>query len=121
MNKIVNEDDKEFVKGFLSLQNSADKNLIKLDTIVFIRAIGLKSEIHLNNGNTFTFSDNLKTISAKLPYEKFLTITNKYLLNIAFINRYVQTNENYIVMHDGTKISIPTKRNKRLNGILKML
>jgi DNA-binding LytR/AlgR family response regulator len=121
MNKIINEDDKELVLGFLPLQNSADKNLIKIDTIVFIAAVGLESEIHLNNGNKFTFSENIKTISEKLPMEKFLVINNKYIVNIAFVNRYVQTDENCIVMHDGTKIPIPTKRNKRLDDILKML
>jgi DNA-binding LytR/AlgR family response regulator len=121
MKKTINEDSKELVQGYLSLQNSADKNLIKLDTIVFIAAVGLESVIHLNNGNKFTFSENIKSINEKLPVEKFLPINNKYVLNIAFINRYVHTNENYIVMHDGTKIPIPTKRNKRLEGILKML
>ena len=121
VNKIVNENENELRQDFLVLQNAADKNFIKLDTIVFIKAIGLESEIHVNNGNKFIFSENVKKLSEKLPMEKFLGIANKYLLNIAFINRYVQTNENYIVMHDGTKISIQTKRSKRLDNILKML
>ena len=120
-NKKTKEEDKQLAQDFLILQNSADKNFIKLDTIVFIVAIGLECKIHINNGNKFTFFENLKTISNKLPKEKFLAINNKYILNIAFINRYVQTDEHYIVMHDGTKIPIPAKKNKQLDDILKIL
>ena len=121
MDKIVSENENELRQDFLVLQNAADKKFIKLDTIVFIKAIGLESEIHINSGNKFIFPENIKKVSEKLPVQKFLGIANKYLLNIAFVNRYVQNNENYIVMHDGTKISIPIKRSKRLDYILKML
>ncbi len=119
--KKVKEHNEKSAQDFLFVPNSYNNSFIKLDTIVYVEAAGLESIIHLNNGNQFTFLETINSITKKLPLEKFLVITNKYALNIAFINRYVQTDKNYIVMHDGTKIPIPTKRNKRLDDILKML
>ncbi len=121
MNNETNRNDKELGQIYLTLHNTANNNFIKIDTIVFVEAAGLECVINLNNGNQFTFSETIKTITDKLPAEKFLVIANKYIVNIAFINRYVKTDKNFIVMHDGTKIPIPAKRNKQLDNILKML
>ncbi len=108
-------------KNILIIPHNVGTDLIKIDSIVHCKANNVYCFIYLNNGTKLTVCKTLKAILEKLPRYKFLKLHRSHVVNIEFINRYVNGIEGYVVLFDGTKISVARSQKKQLNEIIKSL
>jgi two-component system, LytTR family, response regulator len=110
---------KEIDENVLLLPNTVAKDYIKLDTIVRCEEQKDCSIIYLNNGNKHIVSKTLKSIAKKLPPHMFIKVQPLHIVNLAFINRYIEATEDYLIMHDGTKILLSNTYKKTIKNLLK--
>jgi two-component system, LytTR family, response regulator len=120
-NIILNNSNTEIDNNILVIPSLAGKDFIRLDTIVHCQASDAYCIIFLNNGNKHTICKTLKTIEKKLPAHKFIKTHQSHIVNIAFINRYITGEENFVVMHDGKHIPIARSQKKTFKALINML
>ncbi len=109
----------EINENFLLLENATGKDYLKFDTIVRCEQQKEVSIIFLNNGNKQIASEKLKSIAKKLPAHLFIKVHPLHIVNLAFVNRYIKNDEDFIVMHDGTQIQLSNSNKKVIKDLLK--
>jgi two-component system, LytTR family, response regulator len=116
---MITKSSKEKDDHVLLLPNTVGKDYIRFDTIV--RCEGQKGSciIYLNNENKQMVCKTINFIEKKLPIHMFIKVQPLQIVNLSFINRYINDKDDYLVMHDGTKISISNSYRKLLNGLIK--
>jgi two-component system, LytTR family, response regulator len=119
--KKLNAIESENEQHYLSITDATNNSFIKQNTIVLIEAVGLTSILFLNNGNQHTINKTLNTIIKDLPQHIFLKINEAHIVNIAFVNRYVNETEKYLVMYDGTQVPIANNQTKAFKDLMKTL
>lgn len=76
---------------FLTVKSKGITIPILQETILYIKAKGPYSEIHVNGGAIFTTAQTLKDVQEKLS-AKFIRTHKSYLINSGFIEGYNQKN-----------------------------
>lgn len=118
---IFDNEDAALEDNILVIPSLIRKDFIRIDTIVHCQASDAYCIIFLNNGNKHTICKTLKAVEKKLPAHKFIKTHQSHLVNIAFINRYITGEENFVVMHDGTHIPIARSQKKTFKALINML
>ncbi len=88
------------VQGILISDARKGNVVIKVGDIVYCQADGATTDIfYLKDGKTtrFTASKTLKDIEELLPTESFSRSHHSFVVNLSFIERYVQTGRNGII------------------------
>jgi two-component system, LytTR family, response regulator len=120
LQRIINgSTNKEIDEHILTLFNTNGKDFIRIDTIVRCEMLEAECVIYLNNGNKHAVNKTLKGIIRYLPAHKFLKVHHLHIVNIDFINRYIKSSEDYLVMHDGTNIPISRTLKKVIKELMK--
>ena len=121
LQRIINgSTNKDIDKHILTLYNTNGKDFIRIDTIVRCEMLEAKCIIYINNGNKHAVNITLKGIIKYLPAHKFLKVHSLHMINIDFINRYIKSSKDYLVLHDGTIIPISRTLKKLTKELMKV-
>ena len=97
-----------------------------------IRFVNIKDISHIeseNNYSHFFFTDKTKLIVSKTLKEfedllegyHFFRIHNSHLVNLAYVQSFLQKDGDYIILTDGSKLEVSRRRKAELLEILKTL
>ncbi|MEP6674292.1 MAG: LytTR family DNA-binding domain-containing protein [Ferruginibacter sp.] len=109
-----------------------DNKKIGLPTGNGIRFVNIRDIIRIeseNNYSHFFFSDKTKLIVSKTlkefedmlePYS-FYRVHNSHLINLSYVQSFLQKDGDYIILSDGSKIEVSRRRKADLMEVLKTL
>ena len=111
---------------------AAETKKIGLPTSNGIRFVNIKDISHIeseNNYSHFFFSDKTKLIVSRTLKEfedmlegyHFFRIHNSHLINLAYVQSYLQKDGEYIILTDGSKLEVSRRRKADLLEVLKKL
>ena len=117
--------------GNLRLPVSESKK-IGLPTGNGIRFVNIKDISHIeseNNYSHFFFTDKTKLVVSKTLKEfedmlegyHFFRIHNSHLINLAYVQSFLQKDGDYIILTDGSKLEVSRRRKAELLEVLKTL
>lgn len=91
---------------------STNDGMIFIETkeIMYCQAESNYTSVMLASGKKVMVAKTLKDIDETLSGKDFHRIHNSFLININYINRFVRGAGGYIVMNDGTQITISRSR-----------
>jgi two-component system LytT family response regulator len=95
----------------LALPTSEGLTFIKVDDILYFKASGNYTEIHMAQGEKYLVSRQLKEYDDLLVDSNFFRIHHSFLINLNHIKNYIKGDGGYVVMAD--KISIDVSRRKK--------
>lgn len=86
--------------------------MLKVADIIYCKADGSYTEIHLLNGKIVTTSKLLKSIEELLPSQTFYRIHKSYVVNLNLIKRYNKTEGHQVLMENNALLDV-SDRNKK--------
>jgi two-component system LytT family response regulator len=86
--------------------------MVKLSDIIYCKADGSYSEVHLLNGKKITTSKLLKSLEELLPDQTFYRIHKSYLVNLNLIKRYNKIDGHQVLMENNILLDV-SERNKK--------
>lgn len=95
----------------LALPTSEGLTFIKVDDILYFKASGNYTEIHMAPGEKYLVSRQLKEYDDLLADNNFFRIHHSFLINLNHIKNYIKGDGGYVVMAD--KITIDVSRRKK--------
>jgi two-component system, LytTR family, response regulator len=87
---------------------------VEIDHIVRFEAEGSYSRIFLVNKEEHLLSYNLKYFEDLLKSENFFRVHYSHYINLNMISKYVKGSGGYVVMKDGSKVDVATRRKEDL-------
>lgn len=96
--------------GRLSIPCKNELNIIKMDTIIYLKADGKYTIFGLICGRELLSSLNIGYFEKILSSERFLRVHNTYLINLDYIQKIVKGEGYYCVMVNN--LSVPVSRRK---------
>jgi two-component system LytT family response regulator len=94
----------------LFLKTQEGLHILNLSDILFCLGEGSYTEFHTKDGNKITISKPLKEYETLLPENRFARCHQSYMVNLHEISRIEKTD--FIIMNDGTKIPLSTRKRK---------
>ncbi len=110
---------KELLENFPKSQNqnkiaislSGKTLFVKPEEILYCKSDGGYTEVHFVNKKKEVISKKLKDVEQYLNNFNFYRVHNSYIVNTNYINEFIKTDGNYIVLENN--ISIPVSRAKK--------
>jgi two-component system LytT family response regulator len=96
----------------MAIPNSDGFTMVKTADIIYCKADGSYTDIHLLNGKKIVATKLLKDIEEYLPTETFYKIHRSYIVNLNLIKQFVKTDGHQVIMEDGTTLDV-SERNKK--------
>lgn len=89
-----------------------ENEIIFIDTkeVMYCKAKGSESSIHTMAGKILISSQPIGQLEEVLKNEDFFRIHNSFLVNLKYISKYVKGRGGIVVMQDGAKIEVATRR-----------
>ena len=100
----------EFSK--MAIPNSDGFTMVKITNIIYCKADGSYTDIHLLNGKKIVATKILKDIEEFLPTETFYKIHRSHIVNLNLIKEFIKTDGYQVIMEDGTILDV-SERNKK--------
>jgi two-component system LytT family response regulator len=101
-------------KNLIVINSSNHLNLIKLNDIVHCQSHHSYTQLHLINGKTITATKTLKQFEASINKKQFVRIHQSHLVNINYIEKYVKGEGGHLILNDGTKLPVATRKKEHL-------
>jgi len=98
----------------ISLPTLSGYNFVEIDSIVRFEASGSYTKAFFINGEEVLLSHHLKYFEDLLETENFFRAHHSSLINLNLIKKYVKGSGGYLVMKDGSKVDIATRRKENL-------
>ena len=102
------------LKTRLAINSLEGIEFLNLTDIMFCRADNNYAHIRLQNGREICVSKTLKWIENAIASKSFVRIHQSYLVNKAFVHRYIHSDQS-ILLYDGKML--PVSRAKRANAL----
>ena len=80
---------------------------------MYVKAEGNYSTFYLDDSSKVTISKQLKSVETILP-ESFLRPHQSYIVNRAFIEKYVRGDGGYLIVSSGVKIPVSRRKKDEL-------
>ncbi|MEA4916338.1 LytTR family DNA-binding domain-containing protein [Proteiniphilum sp.] len=119
MANLIENQHKEEHKKTLALPLSDKIEFVEVSNIIRCQADGNYTMFHLRNGEKLLISKTLKEYDELLSSFNFLRVHQSHLINLDEIKSFIKTDGGYILMKDGTNITISRQRREMVLGILK--
>lgn len=87
-------------------------SMVKISDIIYCKADGSYTEVHLLNGKKITTSRLLKSLEELLPKQTFYRIHKSYLVNLNLIKRYNKIDGHQVLMENNILLDV-SERNKK--------
>jgi two-component system LytT family response regulator len=84
------------------------------DSIIYLNGDQNYTHIHLVQGQKLTSSKNLKEFEDHLPPHQFFRIHKAYVINLAYVTKYIKGNGGEVVMSDGSSIDVSRQKKTEL-------
>jgi len=94
----------------LFLKTQEGLHILNLSDLLYCLGEGSYTEFHTKDGNKITISKPLKEYETLLPENRFARCHQSYMVNLNEISRIDKSD--FIVMNDGTKIPLSTRKRK---------
>lgn len=91
---------------------------IEVSNILYCQADGSYTHFHLKNGKKLTTSKNLKFYSEMLTEYDFYRIHSATLVNLSYIRKFSKSLGGFVIMEDGSELSVSKSRK---GGLLELL
>lgn len=119
MANLIENQHKEEHKKTLALPLSDKIEFVEVSNIIRCQADGNYTMFHLRNGEKLLISKTLKEYDELLSSFNFLRVHQSHLINLDEIKSFIKTDGGYILMKDGTNITISRQRREMVLGILR--
>lgn len=100
------------------LPTSEGIHIVKVENIVRCNADGYYTVFHLNDSSKITVSKTLKEYSETLESLNFFRTHQSHLINLDFVERFVNTEGGYVVMQNSDQVAVSRRKKKQLMEIL---
>lgn len=115
--KKVNETKSTVVNSRLKFNTLNGFFVVEIDEVVYIKADGNYSNLHLSDGSSKLITSNLARIEMQLDKKLFCKISRSILVNINYLNRVNRRNGLCILKGDKLEVSLPiSKKRIRILG-----
>lgn len=95
-------------KDKLAIDSHQRIDIVHTRDISYIEALGSKSGLHFSNGSYLETSGSLSSFEEKLKGRNFITIQNRFLLNLGFFLKFIMGEHPEIILVTGE--SLPVNR-----------
>ena len=102
----------------IALSTMEGLEMVVLEDIVRCESQSNYTYFYMNNGNKYLVSKTLKEFDELLSGERFYRIHKSHLVNVKFIQKYINGKGGSVVLNDGAFIDV--SRRKR-EGLLQLL
>lgn len=109
LSHIDNKEEKKIV-----LKTVDDIHLVKVSDIVRCEADSSYTHFILSDSTHLTVSGNLKGFEEMLSTHHFLRVHHSHLVNLNQLKKFHRTGSSYMLMTDGSKIPVSTRKKERL-------
>lgn len=99
-------------KGKVALPTLTGYQLEKVNAILYCEADQNYTKIFTVRGEQLLVSKPISYIEELLPVDTFYRIHKSFLVNMNFIKSYSRTDGFHIILDDGTKLDVATRRNE---------
>lgn len=79
------------------------------------------TNLHLNGSKTILISKTLKAFDELLECYHFWRVHKSHLINLNYLDKYVKSEGGHVLLKDGTKIPVSTRRREKLFRMLEKL
>lgn len=102
----------------LALPTSEGLELIPVRNIIYCESESNYCHIFIDGGKQRFITRTLKEIQEALDGSGFFRIHNSYLANLDHITRYVRGDGGYVVMSNGTQLTVARSKKDELMGVI---
>jgi two-component system, LytTR family, response regulator len=92
--------------------------IVKPENIIYCQADQNYTKVFLVDSKELLISKPLNHIEELLSYDFFYRIHKSFLVNINFINAYNKVDGPSVILENGTKLPVATRRNKEFIDVL---
>lgn len=96
--------------GKVALPASNGLLFVRPDKIMYCRSHSNYTDVHFTDGNHHVISKTLKEIEELLSGGSFIRAHNSYLVNMMHVEQFVKSDGGYLVMDDGSHVSVSRSR-----------
>jgi two-component system LytT family response regulator len=108
---------KQLLKGILPISKGSEIEYIRTSEVLYAKADGSYSIVHLKDGSNRMVSRNLKYLEDKLATENFVRVHRSYLVNPQAIDKYDKTGGGSLVLSDRTSIPVSNSGKQKLQEV----
>lgn len=101
-------------KERIIINSTNNVQVIKVDDILYCQSNHSYTQFHLNNGKTIVATKTLKQYETSLNKKQFVRIHQSHLVNINYIDKYVKGEGGHLVLTNGTKLPVATRKREYL-------
>lgn len=112
---------KEVMKDKLIIPSQHGYQILDIGEIIRCESESNYTTIYMNNNKKYVVSKPLKYIDHKLIHHDFLRSHQSHLVNPIYIAEYVKSDGGYLLMADGSTVSISRNLKKKLNDFFRMM
>jgi len=98
----------------LAIPSMSGFEMIPLEDILYFESDGNYTRVYLKGEDTFLCTKTLSKIEEILSGLVFLRIHNSFIINLNAVSKYVKGDGGYVVLEDGTNISVSRSRKEAL-------
>lgn len=102
----------------IALPTISGYTFVEINTIVRFEAEGSYTSVFFTSKESLLLSYNLKHFEEILRDHNFFRVHYSHFINLDMINKYVKGSGGYVVMKDGSKVDIATRRKDALMNVL---
>jgi len=99
-------------KGKVALPTFTGYQLEKVNSILYCEADQNYTKIYMVNGEQILVSKPIRYLEEVLPIDTFFRIHKSHLVNLNFIKSYDRTEGYQVVLDNGAKLDVATRRNQ---------
>lgn len=96
--------------GRIALPSADGLMILKPEQVVRCESLSNYTKVHLDDGQKVVVSKTLKEVEEILSSFEFYRIHHSHLINLNHVQRYVKTDGGYVLMTDGSNITIARNR-----------
>ncbi|HMQ08841.1 MAG TPA: LytTR family DNA-binding domain-containing protein [Saprospiraceae bacterium] len=108
--KIINHVGNEFIGKKIILSTSEWIKWVELHQITRLEAEGNYTYFHLTHGEKILITRTLKEYDLMLNDKGFMRVHQSHLINKEHIQAYVKSEGGYLLMNDGSRIPVSTRK-----------
>ncbi|OMP80102.1 LytTR family DNA-binding domain-containing protein [[Flexibacter] sp. ATCC 35208] len=101
----------------LVIHTSQYHHVLQLNEIVYLQSQGVYTFFYLMDGSKVVSSKNIKVYEEILPGSQFVRPHQSFIINLVFLNKYHK--DGYLVLKNGIKIPVATRRKEIIKTILR--
>jgi len=109
LNNIDSKEDKKIV-----LKSTDDIHLVNISDIIRCEADSSYTHFFLTDGTQITISTNLKEYDELLGDHNFFRVHHSHLVNLNKIVKFRKGNSSHLLMTDGSKVPVSSRKKERL-------